>query len=433
MSILQIINELKATSSRLGKEAILKREQNNLVLKKVFYEALDQMHNFYIGPQPVPGSAAYGTLSLDEHVLAPDGLLDKLRYRHLTGNEARWKVSSTLGLLTEDDADILNRILDRSLDCGVQASTVNKIWPNLVHEYPVLLAEKDEPKNRSRIKFPAYAEFKCDGMRVNVVVCAGQVVEYRARSGKYLEINQVDVDAAFVRMANGKSVVYDGELLAFDDSGKLLNRQTGNGIGNKAVRGTISMKEVKMLGFCVWDRIEREEFDARKGKTPYSQRIAALNDDLTRSNTKKIVLVERRLVNSWDEVGEWYASVVNDGGEGLLMKNKDHVWEDNRSRDLVKMKEVITGDFEVTGWNEGTGKFTGKLGALTIANKDRTIQCEVGGFTDDLRAQFSPGFIIGKIIEVEYNAIVEDKSRPGIKKLFLPRFKTLRLDKTVSE
>ena len=50
--ILDILKELEATSSRLEKEAILKREQNNALLKQVFFLAYDPFTQFYIRKIP---------------------------------------------------------------------------------------------------------------------------------------------------------------------------------------------------------------------------------------------------------------------------------------------------------------------------------------------------------------------------------------------
>jgi len=138
MSILNIINELAADNSRLAKEAILKREKNNQELINVLKVAYDPMISFFITKIPEYTHNAH-KISLTEAV-------DELQYlanRTYTGHAGVAHLASTLSDCHPDDAEVVKRIIGRDLKCGLNESTINKIWPGLVATFDVMLAHKD--------------------------------------------------------------------------------------------------------------------------------------------------------------------------------------------------------------------------------------------------------------------------------------------------
>ena len=95
-------------------------------------------------------------------------------------------------------------------------------------------------------------------------------------------------------------------------------------------------------------------------------------------------------------------------------------------------------DMRVISLTEGTGKHEGLVGALLCNCKDEetgTIyECKVGsGLSDEQRWIWAsdPDRIIGKIVEVAYFSISQDKSIRGSKlySLRFPRLKKVRSDK----
>lgn len=113
---------------------------------------------------------------------------------------------------------------------------------------------------------------------------------------------------------------------------------------------------------------------------------------------------------SAEEIQAKLESAVANGYEGLVLR-QGNKW--------LKVKPTETYDVEVTGMIEGTGRLTGKMGALV------TEMGKVGtGFTDDERLVFwNLQRIIGRTIEVECMSLTPAG------KFRHPRFKRVRWDK----
>lgn len=414
--VMAILNELSSTTKRLEKEAILTREKDNALLKRVVFLALDPFTQFYIRKIP-----AYKVNWTGTHITL-DGLLpylDELSTRLVTGNNAINHLTWMLENASPSDAAVIERIIQKDLKCGVSDSTANKIWPGLIHQYPCMLASQYDEKLVAKMKFPAMAQLKMDGMRFNAIVRSGKC-ELKSRSGKTVDLLG-RLEQEFIVMAGGRNLVFDGELVV-DNEGALLDRQTGNGILNKAVKGTISEQEAKRVRATLWDVIPYDRFVKGVDKESYMTRFTLLQ---SMSHPKTIRIVEHKVVANIEEAQAIFEKYLAEGQEGIILKNLNSPWEDKRSKNLIKFKGEMDCDLRVVGVQPGTGKYEGKLGALICESEDGVIKVDVGsGFKDFQREENYP---IGTIVAVKYNARIKNKA--GEESLFLPIFQEVRLDK----
>jgi hypothetical protein len=418
--IIDILNEIASTSSRLEKEAILKREKDNETLKRVFFLAYDPFTQFYIRKIPAYTTEEKPWHSLDSALPK----LDKLSTREITGNAAIQYLSLLLSEVTAKDAEVIERIIGKDLKCGASESTANKIWPDLIHEYPCMLASGYDQKLVDKMKFPAIAQLKMDGMRFNAVVI-GDECNFYSRNGKTIDLRGNLVEE-FVTLANGKNIVFDGELVV-ESGDKYLDRQTGNGILNKAVKGTISAAEAQQVCATLWDVIPYEDFTKGHCDWRYVTRFDVLKK-LPLSG--KVRLVEHKVVGTIDEARETFESYLAQGQEGIILKDLNGVWEDKRAKHQVKFKGELECELRVVDVQPGTGKYQGMLGALICESEDGVLKVDVGsGFKDDQRVDSNS--YVGKIVSVKYNARIKNKQ--GEESLFLPVFVEVREDKDVAD
>jgi hypothetical protein len=349
-----------------------------------------------------------------------------LSSRVVTGNAAIEHLRNILCNIPEHSAKVIERVIAKDLKCGASESTANKIWPGLIHEYPCMLASGYDQKLVDKMSWPAMAQLKMDGMRFNAIVKDGKC-EFRSRNGKQVQLLG-NLEQEFITLCRGNDLVFDGELVVYDN-GVILDRQTGNGILNKAVKGTIGDVEANKVHATLWDVIPYEHFIAGKGTTQYGVRFAMLQTCLL---PEKIHVVESKFVNNIDEARELFETYLADGQEGIILKDASAVWENKRAKHLIKFKGELECDLRVVDIQPGTGKYTGMLGALICESDDGVLKVDIGsGFKDFQRLDFTSDSIVGKIVSVKYNARIKNKQ--GQESLFLPVFVEVREDKDTAD
>lgn len=420
----KIFEQLADTSSRLEKEAILNRNKHDEDFKQACFLALDPFTNFYIRKIPKYEPAKRSSISIGDTFRK----LSVLSTREKTGNAAIEFLTELFEQLNANDADVLERIIEKDLRCGVSEATVNKIWPDLVPTYPCMLASAYEERLVDKMDWPASVQVKLDGMRFNAIVRNG-AVEFRSRNGK--ELNLLGhLEKEFLTLAGNDSVVFDGELCVVDTDGKFMPRQKGNGILSKAQKGTLSEKEAACIHATVWDFIPYEDFMGGKSKMKYSLRLKTLVDTLnSKKKVDRVTAVKHYNVADINQARDIFDKLLSQGEEGIILKNLSSPWEDKRAKHQIKFKGELECDLVVVDWVEGTGKNTGRLGALVLQSSDGVVNVNVGtGFTDEHRDTIDRS-VIGKIVAIKYNSRIEDK-KTGIESLFLPVFVEIRDDKT---
>lgn len=426
MSILSILGELSSVSGRNAKLDILKREVGNKNLKEFFRLALEPLITFGIKkiPEYEPNHNPIG----DNLDWGMDQLEKSFSTRAITGNDAISHLSYVLENVTADNAEVLTRIIEKDPKCGVAESTVNAVWKNLILEFPVMKAMPHDEKTIQNINFPAYSQLKLDGARVQIVVERGVVTAYSS-SGRVIEMhNQFD----WLSTLSVEDVVFDGELLVTEETGQFMERKKGNGIVNRAVKGTLPVAQAKQLHFVVFDVIDVAGWKAGKRDVGYDARFKTLVAfaDRFRHN---VSIVQTKMVASEREAMIHFNELYKAGLEGTILKDAKGIWENKRSKYQIKLKGILTCDLRVVGVEEGTGKNKGKIGALVCESSDGLLQVNVGtGLTDQDRAE-DPKFFLDKIVEVQYNERIVNKNEGSKWSLFLPRFVQVRIDKTVAD
>lgn len=413
--ILNILNELAADNSRLAKEAILMRERTHETLKMVFKAALDP----YI---------VYGIKKIPEYHRRADSNtfnltmgVDQLKHlssRKFTGHAAIEHLQYILECSEPFDAEVIERIINRDLRCGVQESTVNKIWPGLIPTFDVLLCHKDT----SGIKYPAIAQEKSDGCRIHIRY-DGESCRGFTRTGKELDLGFDILESAKHLMNPGET--WDGELLCYKD-GKPMDRKSGNGIILKAQKGTVSLAEQASFRVMVWDIVD---FTSTIKYQDRFNDLASRFKEVHKGSS--FILIPSVVVASEEEAQSFYLRMRKLGKEGAIIKNFDGVWEGKRVKSSGKMKAVESADVRITGVVEGTGKYAGMLGSFEYATDDGVVTGNVGtGLTDDDRKRLFDQKYVGQVAELLYNEKIQSKD--GSWSLFLPRFVEIRFDKDVT-
>jgi hypothetical protein len=439
MTVFEIIDLISKTASRNEKQAILERNKNNKTLQRVIRLAYDPMTVFYIKKIP-----EYTPVPIDVMGSSLDDALDKLSKlsdRTYTGHAGIEYLKEILQSLYTEDAILIERIIGKDLRAGFSESTANKIWKGLVPEWPVMLATPFDQKYVDKLEWPCVAQHKLDAMRVNAVIVDGQI-QFRSRNGKILEIPG-PINTELLIMANNlkENIVYDGEVWVCDekDHTKPAVREISNGVLLKSQKGTLSKLEADTIRMTLWDRINYDDFIKGESKVKYGYRWNILIDDyktLADSHlNNRIFLVKQHFVKNIDETQKIFQNYLEEGQEGIILKDLTSIWQDKRSKKQIKFKAENTADLICTGFFFGDkGKENEfRLGRLQFESSDGKIKTLIGtGFSDKQRDELTEENTLGTIWEVVYNSRITDK-KTGQEALFLPRVICQRWDKVKAD
>lgn len=460
--MINIIEKLKATSSTNEKIEILKQNKDNEILKKILVYTYSPLINYYV-------KDFYWNREPNEVYLSKEHIfqvLDRLSSRTVTGNTARAELSELARELEPyAEREILAKIINRDLDCGINVKSINKVFPNLIPTVPYMRCSGGSEIDR--IKYPAIIQRKADGIFCNAVIRNGKV-KFFTRNGTEFSLDKIgNVVERFGKFGDfhDDGIVLNGELLVTDDEGYEISRKEGNGLINSLIKKDQTLESLRVkavdakslraaaklnheietkeleysntdvsLKYVVWDIIPYDEWVQGEFNMSYSIRLAHLKVSMEAMGEYGCFrLIETREVSSLEEAQEFYKEQIEQGYEGAILKNLNGVWKNHTSPNQVKMKAEKDCDLKIIGFEEGSGKYIGKLGSLICISSDEKLKVNVGSGLSDADREKDFSDLFGKIITVRYNEVIESASK-DTKSLFLPRVAELiRIDKTEAD
>lgn len=357
-------------------------------------------------------------------------LLNVLHDRVLTGDAARDACVDMAEKLLPEEAEVFQNILKGDLRCGINAATINKVIPDLIPETPYMRCSIRKGSNFGNWDWTQgiISQVKADGMYVNVILDELGEVSILSRNGSEFANETMKDFVSCVQKNLEPGKVYMGEMLVLED-GEVMSREEGNGAMNSVLKGGNFKTNQKPL-MVVWDVVSLVEWTDGICHKPYINRW----DDVTKIHGEYLDVIETKVVTTKEQALAHYQQVVEQGGEGTVVKHPHTIWKNGTSKDQVKMKIEAEVDLKVVGMNPGNGKHAGTFGSLVCESADGKLQVSVSGFTDKMRQSIFENreeWLNGKIVTVRANSIMYNEAGPN--RLFLPRFVEERLDKTVAD
>lgn len=399
-TVIDILEELESTSGSNAKKDILQAARNNDLLKRVFAAAQDPYTVYYVNKFKMPKPSQPRT---DNDLLVEDFLsnvLPKLSSRQVTGNDAKALVEKTFGYMNELCQKWCLRILIHNLRCGVQESTVNKVWPGLIKSFSVALAvtlkseftRGEGIKILEKVNYPVRVEPKLDGLRFIAVKKDGEVTFF-TRNGTVLE-TMPTIRAALVS-ARYDNIILDGEAMGED-----WNES------NSVVMSSTNKKDDSNMFFNVFDAMPVDDWVDQETDMTYAERCALVREVVEGIGKKCVRQVPHIMAKNEDELKTFFAKCMNEGYEGVMLKTLDSTYVWDRSRNIMKLKPCVTYEGVVVGWYQGRRgtKREGLFGGFRVVLPNGIVTRCGGGFSDVLRAQIQlegPDTWIGKIVEIE--------------------------------
>jgi DNA ligase-1 len=408
--IVDILNEIKTTAGTNAKKQILVENSDNELFKKVLRYSLDPFTPFNVVKVPKVKSRLEFPLTEEAGWLEFFTVLDECASRIVTGNAAIDRIHTCFCSVKETDEAWMRKVLKKHLAIGASTKTVNKAYPGLIPTFEIALAQKFEIK-RLDGEVEVAVEPKLDGIRCFSIV-KGDDVKMFARSGKLITNFESTIIPELQKLPDG---CYDGELMGQDFIALMRQAYRKDAVD---LSGTY---------LALFDFLPLSEWESRTSKMTCQDRYEQLLDNLCESGADLCIVqpVERDYLEpNYDSIKELHDDYVSEGYEGAMIKLASKPYKFGRGPEVMKLKAFHDVDLRIEALLEGSGKHTGKLGAVKVIYNGVAVQ--VGsGFSDEVRAQMweDKKAFVGRMIEVRYQEVTPDGS------LRFPTFVCFRNDR----
>lgn len=414
--ICKIIEELKNCSSTNGKKFILEKNKDNELLKKVLLYTYNPHLKYGVSEKFLNDLQFDGEDCQSENLFE---LLDILAKSNINDN-LRNRIRRHINYYSvEEVRELVKNIIGKNLKCNINIKLINKVWKDLIPTSdgtrkisPMLGSKIDFDKTPNEIM---YVTQKYDGSRCLIFI-EDNKVELFSRQGKKIEgCKQIEEDVLKLGLDN---VMLDGEILAINVDYENVYKETMKRLNNK--------KENKVgLYYMAYDILDKDEYSNLKGKIKYAERRNKLNQ---LKETKYIKIAPLlAMTNDMNIILNILDEYRSKGAEGLMV-NLDRPYDFKRTKTLLKIKVMQTIDLRVIGFEEGTNKYEGKLGAVLVKYKGNIVK--VGsGWSDSDREEVwnNQDKYLDKILEIQY--FEETTNKDGTFSLRFPIAKNWRFEK----
>lgn len=412
------ILDLQSAKGTIAKKQVIENNKGSPEFRGLLYFALHPLLSYKLSEKTLRD--ARPLFSDDSTYSSIGSICEELSSRRALDNLTVRYVKGFLSGLELEENIIYTKLLSKTLRLGVTGKTVNKVIPGLIPEWEVQQAYPIEKYPLLPGEWFALTE-KLNGVRATYY--RGRLY---ARSGE--EHKGMDHIEDFIRNKAGADMVFDGELTLLDKRGISDNEAFRRATG--VINADIGTCDKTTICFTVFDVLPVSEFDKGGSEATYRDRRQMLDEvyaPLFEGSCVRILPLEYagEDINMVEVLLEKMVSLDKEG----LMANLDVPYKCKRHSGILKVKKFYTMDLPIIGFEEGSGRLAGMLGAFVLDFKGNEVR--VGsGFTDQERLWFwqKRDSYIGKLCEVKYKEISQDKNT-GAESLQFPVFVALREDK----
>ena len=428
------IRDLESSDSRLHKEKVIEKalmaarlgSANAQCFLFNCYEAYNPFHVF--GVRQV--AETQNLTGRDNPWPRFWAVLEGLRTRSITGHAARDAIEAVSQEFDSEEWNgLCRRVIIKDLRCGISEKTLNKVLGKTEWKIPTFTCQlaTDSNDHASKMKGTKRIECKLDGVRV-LALCTKNTVTLFSRNGKQFE-NFPDIQEQLNRIKHRISLetkgpfVLDGEIVGESFQALMKQAQRKDNV------------KTKDMNYYIFDVVPLADFERGFWNAQQHKRTLMLEinqSEIEAESNLRIMPgmnVDLDTAQGHDVMRRFADDAVAQGFEGIMIKSVDAPYECKRSSFWMKWKPVMTVDLNIIGFEEGTGRNLGRLGAIICegVDNDRNIRVNVGsGLSDVDRDEYwhSRDDLLGRVVEVAADAVTQNQD--GSYSLRFPRFVRFR-------
>ena len=255
-----------------------------------------------------------------------------------------------------------------------------------------MLANKWEDY-KSKIKYPVYSQPKLDGIR-----CIVKKDGMWTRNGKPIISAPHIFEALKPLLEINPDLIFDGELYA-DKFANDFNAICSLVKKTKPTDNDINESK---------EKIQYHVYDLPSRNSIFTDRYHVLYKMLTNYHPS-IVVVQTNQIDNENDVEAYYYDYVSAGYEGQMIR-LDALYENKRSKSLLKHKSFIDEEYTIIDIEEGNGNKAGMVGAFVFKNKDGKVFNASPKFNWEICKQMlkDKESLIGKEATIKYFNLTPD-------------------------
>lgn len=419
--IYNIIQKITNTSSTNDKIKIIKENVNNELFKDIINMTYNTDFNFYIAN--VDSFSTIGTSNIVDMWSDIFDLLNNLMNRVITGNTAREAVDIVGCKLDKESQEIFINILKRDLRCNIGVSLINKAFgKNFLPDFKVQLANKYDENKKYKNKY-WYATPKLDGIRA-FWNCNCPDSLYSRQGKEFVGMEHIIEDLNKIRNLYPDITFIDGELYSKDIE---FNEIQGVVMATVNYNSDAKSKIRFNVFACGSDNFKTTE-DMQKAIEDF------INDNNKHKLFNTLDFVQAvKIDNNAEKIKDLARQFVEQGYEGIMLRNPDVYYDFKRSNNLIKFKFFSEMDLTIVGMVAGEGKYSNTMGNIICegySDGGKIIKTECGsGFSDEDRDYFwkNKDTFVGKLAEIKYQEISQNSD--GNFSLRFPIYRRLKMDR----
>ena len=427
-SFKRFYNEITQSNSRKYKQEILRKYKDDEVIKKYLQIAFNPYVVYGISTKKLNTEVR----SIASYIPRTSTVFELFDYlaEHNTGTFAEilecQNALNAVAAWDRDCSNLLASLICKDLSIGCDAKTINKEIPGLIPTFNVQLANKyfDKPEYVEGKTFALTT--KIDGGRIIALKENGKVSFYTRAGQKYEGLVDLEQEMA-EKLPDG--LCLDGEITIIENKG-IPSKEAYK----QAMKITRSDGEKHGLKMIVFDAMLAEEFRNQRCDRVWEERRRALDMIFGPRDLKYFELLPVLYQGEDTEmILKYLDEAIANEQEGIMINIALAPYEFKRTNYLLKVKKMSTLDLEIVGFEEGTGRLAGTLGAILVRYKNGNIVKVGSGFSDRLRIEIwaSRDEWLGNICEIQY--FEETTNADGGESLRFPVFKDYRPDKTEAD
>lgn len=153
-------------------------------------------------------------------------------------------------------------------------------------------------------------------------------------------------------------------------------------LGRGRFQETVSIVKKKRPIDAEWEKLTFCVFDAPEAGGGFENRIAHCKELLEGGEFASVVF--HRRCTGQDDLEGFLSWVIEQGGEGVMLRASRSLYEYGRSSDLLKYKQKQSNEAVLLGFELGNGRLAGITGALVVRWEGVTFRIG-SGLSDSVR------------------------------------------------